>query len=549
MSFLRTFIAFRIESDFDDEKLEEGVERVRKHYYKSITDDIKWTEKIVRHKNLGAIIFDLEDSPLRWANTYETDDLSLITYAPPSNWKNYCKTGDVKTAPKELLSFIKENNDEKIDFSAPTCFSIIDKINDKLEIYTDSIGFTRLYEYRGKNGWFWSNRAGVLPLMAGEKAEVNKDGWASLCAAGWFIGNTSPIDKVTRISQGIKIKITADSEQPRKHIDNGAFSDIVSPRKSSELNYRLIAEDMKSNLESYRELWGLPLNVDLSGGKDSRVCAAAVISSGVKDVEFRTVANYDDEVQVARELLQKVDPNYKHIVEDRTSKETDGKLVKKSLEERMKLYFHSTDGDCTPAIIQNDVFDKTIYKYGSKVRVAGALGEAAKPVYYNSEKRVKKLNLLKNEAAFQRIKDTYFKYPAVLSNIQDRSANIIYSALQKGKSYGLNNLQLLDYFYIAERGRRWPPQSNDIGKYSIFFSNVFFSQTMNMTIEERINNEFFTNINKYFLPEWGDVRFFQKTDDKDERSEKKMRLWQTSDREGIEKILNEPKKWNEFFDE
>src|SRR5699024_357508 len=68
-------------------------------------------------------------------------------------------------------------------------------------------------------------------------------------------------------------------------------------------------------------------------------------------------------------------------------------------------------------------------------------------------------------------------------------------------------------------------------------------------IEERINNEFFTNSNKYFLPEWGDVRYFQKTDDKDGRSEKKMRLWQTSDREGIEKILNEPKRWNECFDE
>lgn len=321
MDFLRTFLAFKIDSNFDEEILSERIERVKKHYYESIVDDIEFTVEIVRHKNLGAVIIDLKDSPLLWNDVYEIDDLSLITYAPPANWKKYCSSKDIKSAPRELLSFIKENNNNNMDFSAPTCFATIDKKNDEMNIYTDSIGFSRLYEYRSKNGWFWSNRAGVLPLMAGEKAEINEDGWASLCAAGWFIGNTSPIDKVTRINQGIKIQATADVNKPRKHIDNGSFSDIVSPREVSGLDYKLIAEDMKYNLDSYRDLWNLPLSVDLTGGKDSRVCAAAVISSEVDDVEFRTVANYDDEVEVARELLKKVDLNHKHMIVDRASKE------------------------------------------------------------------------------------------------------------------------------------------------------------------------------------------------------------------------------------
>lgn len=545
---MRTILAFKFENNLNEQQVQEGIERVRNHYYRSINNDINIKENIVIHKNMGAMIFDLEDSPLLWEDVHESGDVSLITYAPPANWKRFSRTKDVKAAPKELLIYIMENKNSNLDFSAPACVVTIDKKNDEMNIFTDSIGFSRLYEFRGENGWFWSNRAGALTLFAGEKAEMNMDGWSSLCAAGWFINNTSPIDRVTRVEQGVTIRVTTDINKPRKHIDAGDFSNIVSPKPISELNLKKIAEDMKYNLESYKALWNLPLIVDLSGGKDSRVCAATVISSGGEDAEFRTVANYDDELAVAESLLQKVNLNHRHLIIDPSVKEDESKLIKNPIKERMKLLFHSTDGDFNPAIVQNDISEKSIYKYSSKLRIAGFLGEAAKPKYYDAT-RVKKLKKLKGDAAITRIKQTYFKYSSIQSDIQDKATEIIASSLQKGKNLGLHNIELLDYFYIAERGRRWPPQSNNIDRYSIFMSNEFLSQTSHMPLEERLNDDFFTEINKYLVPEWEGARYFEKTDDIDERSEKRMRLWQTSDYEGIEKILSRPKKWNKFFKE
>lgn len=214
----------------------------------------------------------------------------------------------------------------------------------------------------------------------------------------------------------------------------------------------------------------------------------------------------------------------------------------------MKLFFHSTDGDFNPAIVQNDISEKTIYKYSSKLRIAGALGEAAKPVYYD-EKRIKKLEKLKNDAGIERIKQSYYKYPQVQPEIQNKATEVIASSLEKGKSLGIHNIKLIDYFYLAERGRRWPPQSNHIDRYSVFLSNEFLSQALHMSNKERVNNEFFNKINKYLVPEWEGQRYFVKSNKIDERSNKKMRLWQTSDCEGIEEILRQPKTWNKFFKE
>src|SRR5699024_3769915 len=73
--------------------------------------------------------------------------------------------------------------------------------------------------------------------------------------------------------------------------------------------------------------------------------------------------------------------------------------------------------------------------------------------------------------------------------------------------------------------------------------------SMNMNLSERMESKFFSGITKYLVPEWEDARYFKLSAETDDRSNKKMRLWQTSDKDDIEEILNKPKLWNEYFDE
>ena len=548
---MRTFLAFKYHEEITDSEIDAALSRVKNHYYNPENLNLELNTRGVSNKTIGAYVIDLKETSLKWPSIYEEKGDYLITYSPPSNWKEYSKTGVIENGPKELLSHILGNKYEDNIFSAPTCFAVFSNDKSEMNIYTDSIGFTRLYEYHGEKGVFWSNRPGVLPLLANEKAEMSKDGWSSLAAIGWFGSNSSPIEGVTRIDPGIAIQAHAKLDKPRNQIDYGAFNSLISYRPQSSLNYKEIAENMRNTLDSYQDLWDVPYTVDLSGGKDSRICAATAISAGIENITFRTIANYDDELEVAKSLLNKVNQTHNHMIINPLSQidEKEKILRKKPIKDRMKLYFLNTDGDCTPAVVQNNVTEKMIYSKTKKIKVAGVLGNIAKPFYLNSYKQVEKFSKLKNDAAFEKLKLSLFKYEAVSENANKRAIGLVKSQLQKGKGMGINGTKLLDYFSLVDYGRRWPPQGNLIDSFSIFYSNELIKQSMNMTTEERMEYKFFTGVTKYLVPEWENQEYFKLSIEKDERSNKKMRLWQTSDKDDIEGILKRPKLWNEYFDE
>src|SRR5699024_4660952 len=125
-----------------------------------------------------------------------------------------------------------------------------------------------------------------------------------------------------------------------------------------------------------------------------------------------------------------------------------------------------------------------------------------------------------------------------------------FKVVQDGKSKGLSNLYLLDYYYLLERARRWLPQSIDNRRYTAFFSLEFLKQSFNLSIEEKRNQEIYNSIIRELVPEWSNVPFYKrKPSDKDERTLNKQRIWQTSDKEEIESILKTPEKWNFIFEE
>lgn len=547
---MRTFIAFKFDEKVGENTIREGIKRVRKHYYETYPINFEVEEFVYIYKNIGAVIFDSSDTPLKWKSIVEKNNNALITNFPPPNWEVFSKTGDIEEAPKEMLDLLLEDKDIYSQFSTPTCLCTINKEKGELDIFTDPFGFARLYEYRGENGWFWSNRPGALTLMANEKAELSQDAWEFMCYAGWFADTSSPIEKVIRIEPGIRINVSINSYSPRLKIDNGAFDKIVSPRKYKKFNAHQIAEDMLSNLSSFSKLWSLPLDVDLSGGKDSRLCAAAVIASKTEEVQFNTIANLEQEGIIAKRLLEEVDLTHKHNI-TRTNINTEtGIVTKTDIKTRMKFLHHLSDGDLTPIQTRKDLQPNSFFNEVSTLKVQGAAGEIGKATYYGSDSFYNKLIKKGNHAAFERLSQTYSNLAGIKSDVRERANRFIFSIIQDGKNKGISDLYLLDYFYLMERARRWLPQSIDNRRYSAFFSNEFLAQSFNMSYEEKRNLDIYTSIINNLVPEWDQIPFYKKKpSDRDERTEKGQRIWQTSDKKDIEEILNNPNKWNDIFEE
>lgn len=547
---MRTFLAFKYDNETSEKEINQGIERVKKHYYESHPINFEVETSIYTHKNLGAVVFDSKDTPLKWKSVEENNNGALITFAPPPNWKKFSKSGDVNQAPSELLDELSTNKELQSRFSTPTCLCTINKDKDELDIFTDPLGFARLYEYKGENGWFWSNRPGALMLMAGDEAKLDKDAWEFFSSAGWFVDTTSPIEKVVRIEPGLRINASSDYYQPRNLVNYGAFEKMVSPRKYKKFNSKIIAQDMLENLASYSELWSLPFDVDLSGGKDSRVCSAAVIASKTDDVQFNTIATFEKEAETAQILLEKVNLTHKHNIIQPSERNKDKKVVKTPLKERLRTLFHHSDGDLTPVLTRTGVFPETHFSNINKVWIQGAMGEIGKATFYSSETFYKRLIQKGNDAAYERVTRAYSLLDGVRPEVTDKANQFMFGVIQKGKAKGISDLYLLDYFYLVERARRWLPQNSDISRYSAFFSNEYLEQSFNMSYEEKLNLDVFTSVIEELVPEWKDVPFYRrKLTDRDERTEKGLRLWQTSDKEEIEEILNAPDSWNDIFDE
>lgn len=547
---MRTFLAFKFDKDISSEEITESIDRVKKHYYETVKINFEVEVHEFRYKNLGAVIFDSKTTPLRWNSVVSEEGRALITYYPPPNWKKFSESGDVNNAPKELLKKLSDNKELSSEFSTPTSVCLIDTYKETLDIMSDPFGFARLYEYRGENGWFWSNRPGALTILAGEEAKLDRNAWEFFCNAGWFIDTTSPIENVVRIEPGIRVNVFNDSDSPRKLINDGSFDKMVAPRPYRRFDAKKIANDMLGNFESFSELWSLPLVVDLSGGKDSRVCAAAVIASGAENIQFNTIGTLEKEAETASLLLEKVNLSHKHnIINPGQSQKTSAKK-RAPIIDRAKTIFHNTDGDLSPITIRGNLNPETFFSDINRIWVQGAMGEIGKATFYGSENLYKRLLKQGEGAAYDRLTRAFSVLDGIKPEITHTRDKFIFNVIYKGKTKGLSSLYLLDYFYLVERARRWLPQSLDFNRYSAFYSTEFLQQSFNMSYEEKLNLDLIKSVIKELLPEWEDVPFYKKKlSDRDERTEKGLRIWQTSDKEDIELILNNPKRWNDMFDE
>src|SRR5699024_9900574 len=139
----------------------------------------------------------------------------------------------------------------------------------------------------------------------------------------------------------------------------GGLDKLIGPRKVNEVNVEEVAKDIQKNFSSFAELWDRPFKVDLTGGKDSRVSEAAIISAGDQNVQFRTIANIEGEVDTASELLKIVNREEQHDITEVTEKRLSNRTPIKT---RIKTLLHEHDGDYTPVVMKHAINPEKHFK-------------------------------------------------------------------------------------------------------------------------------------------------------------------------------------------
>ena len=216
--------------------------------------------------------------------------------------------GLLASGPVELACASIRNAGVLGDVVPPFGLVVVDESSGTFTVHQDWLGMARLYVYRSQGVVAFSNLPTMLPYVLGDQITPDEEGWAYFIGGDAFNGNTSPVRGVTQIPAGEVLTGRRDSTG---HWDvsttrNRTVDDIVaeaSAASGDHTNIDLAADGIQRAAASLGALWPARIPFGLSGGKDSRLVAAALLTAGIMP-RFSTRADSSAEAETAAQLVE-----------------------------------------------------------------------------------------------------------------------------------------------------------------------------------------------------------------------------------------------------
>src|SRR5687768_3648969 len=294
-----TWVCFRSEAEPRDEWLAERLERVRAHYAQLV--DYPLRIQSAASGGLGVAVVGDAEPACRWPHFAADECHAIATAYVPTGWERVCGPSAVEEAPLALArSLSRAPEDASRKLNAPAAIGVLDlDLEGRLLIANDALGAARAYEAEAGGVRAWSNRPGALVIFLGMDARADARAWQVLAAASWFLGDTAPIEGMRRLPGGSVIEASARGMEERR---TQALEQWVTPGGELAELTTAATEDALAQARGAAVLWPGEASVDLSGGRDSRVAAAAVIAAGTP-AQFRTSDATPGEADIARALI------------------------------------------------------------------------------------------------------------------------------------------------------------------------------------------------------------------------------------------------------
>ena len=459
----------------------------------------------------------------------DSDDFCFSTTTPMISTRHVQHLSGYE---KEIRNAIR-NGFTLSRYLSPFFLSFRDK--DTLGVATDPLGFGRAYCYEDQDILVSSNHIGLCSAFGTGFVE-DREAWLGFAAFGWFNYNLSPFSQVKRLEPGIKISVTDAIVKKQTYFDYGSL--FVS--EDREVLKKDTLTELKTSIYNVSRISREPLNVMLSGGKDSRLTAAAVLSSGA-DCIVQTINTLQEEVTVAKSLMMAADRKNLHRITQPGESKKVGSLSQ-SIQKRSENCMLIWDGDFNP----NQLSRNTGFNTPKKFTVSGGGGEIAHGNYYSSTELLARIEQLSDPTDWLR---RYFSNTKGVRQEASLFVDGLFDHIsEKMTRYGVSGASVLDGFYLIERYRRWIAAGHRSMSLVPYASISFVRLSMSLTPSERLHNKIHIELTSRLIPEWSGIPYFKgKPSGVDERSKKGLRIWQGEHREEFFDLV-ETAKTNSIWD-
>lgn len=442
----KIIVGWQIIDGLDEEEIYLFINKTKARYQTLFKDEIKsngsWT------KNLGLLNFSITgvDDEL----FYQDENKIIMVIGNPS-YADPCHNETLhRLNAKTLFQKIFSSN-------GTYCKDILDGINppftvcgfiknrNELFLINDGLGANQFFWATKGNNVVFSNKCWPIFQILKIDPQIDYEAWKYWFGLGGFPDNRTPFINIQCLDQGRTVFCdgtsihTEKTESFKNWIKQDRADGMASLEKAYKCFNQLISINKPEN-DFYK--------ADLTAGYDSRAICSSLIAQKL-DCKFYTGGEkYSADVLRAKKISKKFKLNWTHV-KNHPAKEEKADI----LNARMIKFILWGEGLTEPTVFGKFTLEPALIKTGSYL--SGGASEISRGFYYHRylksnpkgdySKRAKELlNYLNSEFS------QYFKVGDV-ENIQ----KTIEDQICRGKEYGLLDFELLDYFYLTQRTRRW----------------------------------------------------------------------------------------------
>ena len=513
---METLIAYAFHQAADRTRAAAGKARVEAYY-----DDL-WQQQ-ANHEGsdadtIGLHVWDRVERNSLWPSWCESGGLRVASLHTPLGYQRIVGDLPLSGAPARLAQSVRRSPARFLELAPPFTMAVLDTAQERLELFTDSIGVGRLFQLRLSDGWVWSNRPVAALLFAGVAARAAARGWSFTAACGWFMDDSTPYDSVLAVRGATHIM--ADGRTRRRTVSRTETTSIWSTDRLGPETVEETAEALKDVARSVGRLWPGRPTVDLSGGRDSRVVAAAFLSAGV-DLRLNSYDAVPGELQVAETLVRALPFAVDHVITGRATPAQQNKLdlAKQqpaspaqlpALVERTLRWHRYAEG-LRPASYLFHAPPGTLAGV-DHLAIGGAGGEVARGHFYPAD--VVQLDALPVEPKLQafsnRLRDRLtaarsFPTAQAKADVTFQIDRVLRDAVHGG----IENAGMFDYFYLVEQLRRGGTTGERSGVISPLLIPAFVRAAFAMDTSERLGSTLHRELVRRLVPEWAELAFFR----------------------------------------
>jgi hypothetical protein len=545
-----TLVAWASERPRDPDWVEQALGRVGDHYGALLAERPALGRHIL--VSSGIALWQRPDARLRWPLWMEEGPLAAASTGPVTGWGAIAGAQPVERAALPLARGILADPGRAAVLDPPFVFAASDAEARRIVVVNDFLGAGRLYQLLGEGFAVWSNRLGALPLFAGLRPRPDERAWRVFAAAGWFLGETTPIEGATKVRPASTISIADSPAGARVEVaETGARRRLVEPRPAGLGRHgRLVAASAASAAEHARAqateaaaAWSVPLAISLTGGRDSRVSAAAAIAAGI-DATYNTGDQVPGELDTVKELIAAAPREMPHTV-NRPEPESE---PQDELLERAGAIHLVHDGMRNPQELRR----QTVLPHAAELppTFSGHGGELGHGFYYGRKQKLRRIEKAGEQGPIAQLeRNARAKHSAAVEAAYAEYLAECERTLGEGRAFGLEGPALLDWYYMAQRLPYRSGLGARTGRTSACVSHTFVRGAFDLRPADRLDARLHREVIAQLVPEWRTVGFFSGGDEDAMPEVTRRRIWER-EREAavVEELIAGGGSWTELFD-